>query len=301
MAKSEVPTSDAIVDHIKSKDSSSNLSDIAREIHDMMDHTKPGASAAAMAKINEALHAQGILPGVDITGVQGQDFVGVVTSDKGEGNVIRVDSTDISHRERDQTVNKTEINGRQATIAADGSGFVTVKPGDNPSFIARDMLKSQGLANPTANDIAMYELKLEALNGKDIAHKLHPGDVLKLPPALKDGIDSQFFGERALDTLGDTKTQLNSDLAAAQAAIQKTGHWNWFGAPYSINMDEITRDMNKPGLTDQEKRGYQYLKDHFSEIAVDGNVWADKLTDWNTKKVQDAELAFFKNTNGGMM
>lgn len=300
MAKSEVSTSDQIVDHIKTKDASSNLSDIAREIHDMMDHTKPGASAAAMAKINDALHAQGILPGVDITGVQGQDFVGVVTSDKGEGSTIRVDSTDISHQKRDQSVNQTEINGRQATIAADGSGFITVKSGDNPSFIARDLLKSQGLANPTANDIAMYELKLEALNGAGIAKRLHPGDVLKLPPALQDGMDSQFFGQRALDTLTDTKTQLNSDLAAAQAAMVKTNHWNW-GAPYSISMDEINNGLNTAGLTDQEKRGYQYLKDHFNEIAVDGNVWGDKLTDWNTKKVQDAELAFFKNTNGGMM
>lgn len=292
MANSEVPTGDQIVKDIKGKSADDSFADIAREVHTMLDHRNSG-TGPDLEKINDALQAQGILPGFELTGVQGADFVGK----DAEGHTVRVDSTDLSHVKVDTTVNTAQVNGRDATINPDGSGEITVKSGDSLTRIAGDVLRSQGNNDPDDREIANLVVKMQGLNGKGM---IHPGDVLKLPPAIQDGIDSSFFGARALDTLNDTKTQLTSDLEAAQAAMLKTDHWNW-GAPYSMNMDEINRGLSATDLTEQQRRGYQYLKDNFNEIAVDGNVWGDKLTEWNTREVQEAELAFFKNTNGGMM
>ncbi len=294
MAKSEVLTGDQIAKDIKGKSADDSFADIAREVHDMIDHTK--RPAAELAKVTEALHAQGILPGIELTGVQGQDFIGRDSN----GAVVKVDALDLSHVKVDSTSKTTEINGREATIAADGSGQVTVKPGDSAWRIAKDVLKSQGIANPDDRQVHMYEIQMETLNGKDAVNNLHPGDVLKLPPALEGGIDSSFFGARALDTETAAKAQLTGDYQAASAAMTKSNHWH-FGAPLSMDMDELSREMSQPGLTDQEKKGYQYLKDHFNEIAVDGTIWQDKLDAWNHQQIVNAELTFFKNTNGGMM
>lgn len=286
MAKTEVLNGDQIAAQIKGRTENSNMADIAREVHDMMDHTKD--SSKDLAKVNEALHAAGILPGIDITGVQGQDFIGRNPS----GAVVRLDSADLDHVKVDATSKTTTINGRDATLNADGSGTVTVKPGDGGLKISRDMLKSQGNENPTDREVAMYNEQLNNLNGSAMKH-LHPGDVLKLPPALKDGANSSFVPERANDAEAKTKDQINSDKDAVWAAFAKNTQWT-LGAGYNVTKTQLDSAL-APGnqLTDQQRQGFQFMKDNWNLLSRNGAIWENEVTAWQKTALRQAELDSF--------
>lgn len=293
MAKSEVLTGDQIAKQISGRNENSNFADIAREIHDMMDH-RPKGYAAELAKVNDALHAAGILPGIDITGVQGSDLIGKNPS----GATVRMDSTDLGHSKVDTTSSTKPINGREATVNADGSGQLTVKAGDSGWSIASDVLKSQGNANPSAREIANLSLQLEQLNGKNALHNLHPGDVLKFPPSLKGGVDTSFVSERANDTEDATKAEIQSNFDAAFAAYQKNTTWQ-LGAGYKVSQEDINRFLSDGSLTAQERQGFQFFKDNWNMLSRDGYIWENEVKAWKDTATSQAERDSFETRKQG--
>jgi hypothetical protein len=90
-----------------------------------------------LAAVNQKLHDQGILPGFDIVGIRGSDFVTKSTS---SGGTELFDSTNLNNHHTDSKVGTSTINGRVASLAVSG-----------------DVLKSQGIENPTENQIQNYD------------------------------------------------------------------------------------------------------------------------------------------------
>lgn len=294
MAKSEVLTGDQIAKQIAGRNENSNFADIAREIHDMMDH-RPKGYGAELAKVNDALHQAGILPGIDITGVQGTDLVGKNPT----GATVRLDSTDLGHAKVDTTASTTPIFGRDATVNADGSGVLKAKPGDSGWSIASDLLKSQGNENPSAREIANLSLQLEQLNGKKALHHLQPGDPIKFPPALKGGFDTSFVSERANDKEDATKAQIDSNFNAAYAAYQKNTTWQ-LGAGYKVSKEDIDRFLASGSpLTAQERQGFQFFKDNWNMLSKDGYIWENEVKSWKDTATQQAEQDSFQTRKDG--
>ncbi|RTL46039.1 MAG: hypothetical protein EKK48_01490 [Candidatus Melainabacteria bacterium] len=287
MANSEVLTGDQIAKQIAGRNENSNFSDIAREIHDMMDH-RPKGSGAELAKVNDALHAAGILPGIEITGVQGSDLIGKNPS----GATVRLDSTDLGHAKVDTTNTITQINGRDATVTADGSGQLTVKAGDCGWTLASDVLKSQGNANPTDREIANLSLQLEQLNGKNAIQNMHPGDSIKFPPALKGGVETSFVSERAEDAEAEAKDQIDSNYDAAYAAYEKNTTWQLF-AGYKVSESDIDRYLSSDDLTAQERQGFQFFKDNWNMLSRDGYIWENEVNAWKDTATRQAEQDSF--------
>ncbi|HEY9731832.1 MAG TPA: hypothetical protein V6C89_07965 [Drouetiella sp.] len=293
MAKSEVLTGDQIAKQVAGRNENSSFADIAREIHDMMDH-RPKGYGAELAKINDALHQAGILPGIDITGVQGSDFIGKNPS----GATVKLDSTDLGHAKVDTTQSSTPIFGREATVNADGSGTLKAKPGDSGWSIASDLLKSQGNQNPSPREIANLSLQLEQLNGKKALQHLQPGDSLKFPPALKGGFDTSFVADRANDTEDATKAQINSNFDAAWAAFKKNTSWT-LGAGYNLSQNDIDRFLSDSSLTSQERQGFQFFKDNWNMLSRDGKIWENEVKAWKDTATKQAEQDSFETRKDG--
>ncbi len=259
MARTEVPTGDQIAQQVKSKTAESSLVDIARELTDAHNH-RPGLFNQDLAKVNQALHDQGILPGIDIVGVNGQDFVGK----KSDGSTVVIDSSDVSRTHDGPSGSVLCINGRIASRNSDGSGTVVVGKGDSAWTISRDVLKSQGITSPTDNQIANYTKELEQLNGKDKMAHLQPGKPIDLPPANKDSFDTQFTDDRANAQKDKTIKEVTDNIDAAKAAVGLT---NWHGIDFGggVSKERLQGLLDtKTDLTDQEKKGLNFLIDDYS-------------------------------------
>jgi hypothetical protein len=297
MNRSEAPTGDSIAQQIKGRTADSNFADIARQLTD--DHARrPGLFRQDLASVNKSLHDQGILPGVDIVGVNGQDLVGR----KADGSVVNYDATDLSHSRDGQPGGILAINGRTASREGDGSGQVVVKQGDSPWTISRDVLKSQGVNAPTDNQIANYVKELQQENGKTALAHLKPGESVKLPAAMKGGADTMFTDDRANGAETKAVTDINANYDAAKAALAKT---NWNGIDFQgISKERLQSMLTTGDLNEQEQKGMQFLVDNYSRFeqhVVGGNGRSDQrwfdsgLVDkWQQTQLANARLDSFE-------
>lgn len=270
-----VPTGDSIADKIHTMNNSSDFSGIVRDLD--QDHAhRPGLWHQDLAKVNEALHKQGILPGVDLVGTNGQDLIGR----KADGSTVAIDATKVTREKDDHS--------------GDGSGSHTVKAGENAWTVARDQLKQEGTDKPTNNQIANYIKELEKANGHSLT-KLHAGDQIKLPASVKQGEQTEFRGDRANDTAQQKTDKLNTDVADAKEALGKYTHkWgvNVFNSAY-MSHDQIKEALKGSGLTDQDKEGLQFLDKNFDQIAKKGEkyVYASELEPYRKAQADQIEEA----------
>lgn len=278
------PTGDSIAASIRNRDVRNELpmADLARDLN-AAHARRPGAFQQDLAKVNEALHEKGILPGVDIVGTRGQDLV---TRDRKTGATRVVDASNptIDDGKRgaqlDAARSKADIGGRKADIGPDGSGTVKVAKGDNPWKLSEDVLKSQGIKEPTANQIANYQIELNRLNGKDAMRRFHEGQEIKLPPAVsaKGNDSTQFAGDR----IERTAKKEQEDLKEKSESLDLT-RYKFAGAsstfrstiPPSISKADIDYALdpkNKMDLTNQDRKNLMELKADFDKYKTPGGV-----------------------------
>jgi hypothetical protein len=287
-----IPTGDSIAQKVQALHQGDSLASIVQDLN-TAHARRPGLWQQDLAKVNQSLHDQGILPGVDIVGVRGQDLV---TKDA-QGHVDLYDATNpTSHKSLDAG-GTTTINGRDAVLSADGSGTLAVKKGDSLWSISRDVLKAQGVDNPSDNQIANYVKELNHANTQSLKN-LKPGDVIDLPPAMKGGYDTSFAPER-----GDAITQKEQDAATekwtdATNALNKFGY-GIFGSS-NMTKDDITSALARTDLTDQDKQGLQFLQENFDQLKNVGQgflpnfrgdaIYLGGLDQWKSDQFQQAEI-----------
>lgn len=297
MAQSEIPTGESMAENIQGRNEDSNFSDLARELN-MAHDRRPGLFQEDLAKVNEALHSQGILNEVQIIGVDGQDLVGRLSN----GAVVKYDSMDLDRNTLSADVryigNNNPIGGRDTQINADGSGQITVQSGDTGHKIAEDVLRAQGNEEPTPREIANYWREMQVTNNIT-GDRMHPGDVLKLPTHVSGGADTVFNDARANDAEEAKIAEIQTNTTNALAAIHKTDHWNW-GKPYSISLDEINRGLTQGNLTPEQAAGYKFLATNYNQLkAADGLIWQDQLERWSQQQIRYAELESFQQRKDG--
>jgi hypothetical protein len=269
---SRIPNGDSIADQVKHHQSTdTNFSDVAHSLTDAHAH-RPGMWQEDLAKTNAALHAQGILPGMDIVGVRGQDLL---TRDS-SGQVQLVDATNISTRHNEGlsggnawSAQSSDVGGRHATTNPDGSGTVTAQRGDNSAWVlSQALLKSQGIDNPTPNQMANFQMELEKANNKKVS-QFKPGEEIKVPPASKAGDQTDFVGDRAgaqakkekeaVDAQYDLGSKAASKFAGADTSrLMQT-------VPPSISQADITKALSG-NITEDERKGLTFLRDNYDRL-----------------------------------
>lgn len=265
MTRPEHATGDSIAQELNGRKPGDSLADVAKDLTDAHNH-RPGLFDQDLAKVNEKLHDQGILPEFTLIGVKGQDLVAKDSS----GNITLIDATktDRTHTLKG-TDTDTSLNGRDAKLNPDGSGQVTVKQGDTPWSISEDVLKKQGIDNPTPTQIANYIKELDRLNGKHRMAHLRPGDPVNLPPATVSGDQTDFTSERANDQLTGWNADLQKQVDAAKQVI-KDLHYDGVDWNANINKGEIADALSKPDLTDDQRKALQFLDANFDQLKNTG-------------------------------
>lgn len=278
MARTDAPSGEQIADYIKdNKTESSSFTEVAQMLTDAHAH-RPGLWQDDLAQVNAELHRQGIIPELTLVGVQGQDLI----ARDSDGGIVSIDSSNLSNRQEEQPISAEQIDGRTAITTFDGAGSITVKSGDTTWGIVNDVLASQGVENPTDNQIANYLIEMEKLNGHSL-DRIHPGDVLKYPPVTRGG-DSTSFTNEPSDNPIDPSAEIPADLPADQRVKLEEVNANYEAAQaaiarYMLQNDGIER--NPEGLTvaglqglfgteidisDEEKRGIDFLVENFSKF-----------------------------------
>jgi len=259
---SRTPNGDSIADQVRHHQSNDvNLSDVASSLTDAHAH-RPGVWQEDLAKTNAALHANGILPGMDIVGIKGQDFV---TRDS-QGHVQLVDSTNITSRHTDShSGGARDIGGRHANLNPDGSGTVEAQRGDNSGWVlSQALLRSQGIDKPTPNQMANYQLELEHLNGKPVS-QFKPGDQIKVPPSAKSGDQTDFVAERANAAEARDKSVVDHNYDLAARALDKFASSGGIIRSSNISMDDINKALTGT-VTEDERKGLTFLRDHYQQL-----------------------------------
>jgi hypothetical protein len=285
---------DTIADQIKHhQKTDTDLSDVQHSLTDAHAH-RPGLWQADLAKANKALHDSGILPGMDIVGTRGQDLV---MKDK-DGHTQIVDATNTNHKHQDNAGgNDSTINGRHAKLNPDGSGTVTAGHDDKYGWnLSKDLLKNQGIDNPTPNQMANYEKELEKLNGKKVS-QFKNGEEIKVPPTTKGGDNTEFVGDRAEDKAKTDKAAVDKQAEEGEAAIKKfapAGANLLVTDSRNMNQDDITKALKRTDLTDADKRGLEFLRDNYDKLATTGSiyrsgVYGSNVEKWKTGQEQSIE------------
>lgn len=277
---SERPTGDSIAQKVHTRSATDNFADIARDLTDDHQH-RPGLFQADLAKVNTELHARGILPGVDIVGVRGQDLV---TRDS-TGKVQVYDATNLSRHHDDTAANPSASigdNGRVASLNPDGSGSYKIKQGDTTWSVAKDILKAQGDNNPSNNSIANYIKELEKANPGQKLDKLHPNDTINLPASTRGGDGTEFVGDRAEATASAARdaTQKTHDEASA-ALVKFASAGTLFGHDLgnaNITKDDVTKALAQPDLSDADRRGLTFIRDNYDSLAQHDGVFTPNGT-----------------------
>jgi len=291
---------DTIADQVKHHQSTdTNISDVAHSLTDAHAH-RPGLWQQDLAKANDALHKQGLLPGVDVVGMRGQDMV---TRDQQTGKVQLVDSTNTASRHNagfngPRQDASTDVGGRHATTNTDGSGTVTAKSGDNsPWVLSQAVLKSQGIDNPSPNQMANYQMELEKANGKKVG-QFKPGDDIKIPPFTTAGDKTDFVGDRAGAQATKEKADVDKQYDEASAALKKfAGGGVNLGITDSRNMnrDDINTALQRTDLTDADKRGLQFLSQNYDKLATSGGIYRSGVWGSSLDKAKTAAEAQVQN------
>lgn len=174
-----------------------NLSDLAQELMSSHAH-RPGLVQEDLAKATEALHANGSLANLSIIGLDGKDLI----ARDDQGQTLLLDASNPENQQglpTDLVTQPIGESGRTAELAADGSGKYTVVGGDSCWRIANDILTSQGVEQPTDNQIANYIKELETSNGRSFA-QLQVGDEINIPTKIQGGESSRFAAPESTDT-----------------------------------------------------------------------------------------------------
>ncbi len=294
-------TGDSIVQELNGRKPGDSLADVAKDLTDAHAH-RPGLFNQDLTEVSQKLHEQGILPGFDLVGVQGQDLI--AKDSTGKLTVFDATNLDRSHA-LDKPASTTPLNGRDATTNADGSGQVTVNKGDTAWSISKDVLKSQGIDSPTDNQVANYIKELELANGKPALRHLHPGDTLKLPASTVGGNQTDFQSERAVDNLTLNDAAIDKQVADAKQVIRDLGFDGW-GDFSNIKKEEIGKALDTMALTDQQRQSLNFLHDNFDAMKGIGafggqdfmtlmqrgdTVWMGGLDDYAKNAKNDAALA----------
>jgi hypothetical protein len=293
------PTGESIVQELNGRRPGDSLSDVARDLTDAHFH-RPGLFQQDLAEVNQKLHDQGILPGFNIVGVQGQDLVAKKADATGAVSVFDATDTD-RHRQLDTPAFGNNINGRQATINPDGSGQVTAKRGDNdPSSLSRDILQAQGTANPTDTQVANYVKELQRENGKPYMHHLREGQTVKLPASVVSGDQSQFTSDRANDRLTQSKQNILDPVVDAKTILMD---YSGLGNQSSMTKDEITSALNSTELSTAQRKALQFMQTDFDQLKNTGaflggfgalvggdRIWLGGLDQYQQDQDQAAEV-----------
>ncbi|CAF0742462.1 unnamed protein product [Rotaria sordida] len=296
MANLETSTDAAVA--VTEAPKSNNLSEVAQDLMDAHAH-RPGLVQEDLAKATEALHANGTLANLTVVGLDGKDLI---VSNQ-EGQKLLLDANNPENQQvlpTDLTSQPIGDNGRTAELAADGSGKYTVVSGDSCWRVANDILTSQGLEDPTDNQIANYIKELEVANGRSF-DSLQIGDEILIPTKIQGGESSQFAAPESTDTTPPTDTQETSALspeAAKQMELEKFGVDNSFalmakgfdkatqvytpGGPYSsgaASLEDINNALNLDSITPDERLGLGMLQTGFDSMKnpEDGKIHLDDL------------------------
>lgn len=266
---------DTLAVQIKSKQAGDSYGDVVTGILDDY-RRRPGLFAQDMALVSDAFHEKGLLTNLTIVGIQGQDLV----ARDGKGNAVTVDAQGLDHTHlHDVTTTDTKEGNRSIQMGSDGSGSYALTKWDigrdknGRSFvgswtIAQDILKARGIDNPTPNQEGNFIKELEAFNGKSLKD-FKPGDIVKIPPAVKGGDQSEFGPERSED--GDRK--LAADKQKREDNLEKTyeSARNAFmfatsaGGTMSpgglLNRADLDIALNNPNVSADLKGGLEFLRD----------------------------------------
>ncbi|HEY9734614.1 MAG TPA: hypothetical protein V6C89_22070 [Drouetiella sp.] len=291
------PNGDSIADQVRHHlRTDSDLSDVARSLTDAHAH-RPGHWQQDLARTNAALHERGILPGIDIVGIRGQDFVGRDS----EGRTQIIDATNVYTRHEDRAANTRDMAGRPATQNPDGSGTVQARAGDNRQWqLSQDILKAQGIERPTPNQMANFQIELERLNGRPVS-QFRPGDQIRIPASSQGGDQTEFVGDRADRRARQQLEDANRQASEARAALEKfAGHG--FNSS-NLNRDDINQALRGPNLTPADTRGLQFLRDHYDEIAESGLLYRnavygsgiDRWTQTQATRIEQERVLAYRN------
>ena len=187
----------AATENLAEAPKTNNLSDLAQELVSSHAH-RPGLVQEDLAKATEALHANGSLANLSIIGLDGKDLI----ARDDQGQTLLLDSSNPENQQvlpADLVSQPIGESGRTAELAADGSGKYTVVSGDSCWRIANDILTSQGVEQPTDNQIANYIKELETSNGRSFA-QLQVGDEINIPTKIQGGDSSSFAAPESTDT-----------------------------------------------------------------------------------------------------
>ncbi|MBP9093526.1 LysM peptidoglycan-binding domain-containing protein [bacterium] len=302
-----------------------NLSDLAQELMSSHAH-RPGLVQEDLAKATEALHANGSLANLSIIGLDGKDLI--ARDEQGQTLLL-----DVSNPENQQVLPTNIVsqpigaNGRTAELAADGSGKYTVVSGDSCWRIANDILTSQGVEQPTDNQIANYIKELETSNGRSFA-QLQVGDEINIPTKIQGGVSSSFADpEKAVPTditvptetiiPAETSVPELSPEAAKQMELEKFGidtnyalmgqglnrateHFTPRGtySKPSATLYDINSTLNRSDLTANEKLGLKMMQSQYDYLksSEDGNIHLSDLDRGKAQRYQEIEAKYSPST-----
>jgi hypothetical protein len=291
-----VPDGDAIAGQIRHHNSTdTDLSDVAQSLTNAHAH-RPGLWQQDLDKANTSLHQQGLLMGMDIVGIHGQD---IVMKNEYSGDNVLIDSTDINHQHADTTGEKgSTVNGREANLNPDGSGTVIAGRDDKYGWVlASDLLKNQGIDDPTSNQMANYQIELERLNGRPVS-EFRRGDEIQVPPSVINDGTTEFSSDRIEDKYKSSVNQVDQQANEAEDALKKFHGWgqglNFLGTSY-ITEGDIDTALKRDDLTVADTRGLEFLKENYSALENHDGFHADKaifnggIEQWKTAHETELE------------
>ncbi|GEM_PF-2707447 len=227
---------------------------------------RPGQLQRDLQKANEQLHQEGLLPGLQLVGVKGEDFV---VADK-DGKIELCDSHNLKRLKPDAD-------------PGDGPVNYQVKPGDNAYFIARDHLRAQLGHEPTGNEIMNYEKEMARLNPQIKSwNRIYPGDKLTLPAIVRGGDDTAFTAEHKQDAARAAARKeeelLKTRIKDAGQALASFGSDGMLG--HAITSEQIASALKRNDLTPSQRAGLEFLQKHYAELSKHnwfGGVYAEDL------------------------
>ncbi len=275
--RTPAPTGDQIAaevhDHVGQTDT--NLSKVAAMLTDAHAH-RPGVWQQDLAKVNKALHENGVLTNMEIVGVQGRDFA--VRDQEGRVKLVDSSNTNYSYDRNGNLDNQFGRNKGTFESNSDGSGKYTVSAKDNGWSIAHDILKSQGVEHPTANQQANYLKELAQANPhKDLA-KLHVGEQLTIP-ASTNKLDSTTVLDSGIpksSALEGDRLSVVAGYNAGTAALAKYSGGGGFQS--HMNADQINSALSNPDTPAADKPGLQFLSRNYEALKGSGILYGDSIT-----------------------
>jgi hypothetical protein len=296
------PTGDDIVADIhEMRANETNLFRVAALLTDAHAH-RPGVYQQDLHKVNAALHDKGILPGMDVVGVRGEDLV---ARDK-QGHVRLYDSknTNYSYEDNGGDYNdKFGTNKGKFGYNADGSGIYQVAGKDNAWSIANDVLKNEGLEHPTSNQRANFIKELAEDNpDKDLA-KLRPGDELTIPPGTVK-LD-KISPERASIAASQAYAELNTNYDGGTVALaHHSGIW---GGQNYMDKNQIKAALDNPATAPVDRPGLEFLNRNFDVLKdknggyYNNSITEDTLAKWKAdqaRHIDDRKTSAFLDRVG---